>query len=145
LARAIDNTLATSGEPLNYGFCETAAAAELSIDFSLDNLNTTAVPDGIERDGDKQRSSGNDFLNFKAHKVNLRRKRYDSCASPLSKFLCRVGFKKVQYGCPEKLTEAARGAEKREGGGKKKKVVSKRMFCRFQGLDQAINPNPGYD
>src|SRR5882724_4107176 len=122
LARGIEMTLATSGEPLNVMVLRNGSTAELSSDVSLDNLNTLQFLDGIERDGDKPKISPEMIvLIYKAHKgesqggnVTIRG------ASPMS-IPVRVGFKIVQGRMYQKgMTEA---------------VVSKRMSDRFQGLD----------
>jgi putative ABC transport system permease protein len=122
LARGIEMTLATSGEPLNVMVLRNGSTAELSSDVSLDNLNALQFLDGIERDGDKPKIAPEMIvLIYKAHKgesqggnVTIRG------AGPMS-IPVRAGFKMVQGRMYQKgMTEA---------------VVSKRMSDRFQGLD----------
>jgi len=122
LAKGIDMTLATSGEPLNLLVLRNGSTSELSSDVSRDNLNNLQFLDGIAKDGDQPKAAPEVItVMYKAHKgetqggnVTIRG------VTPMSTAL-RTGFNLVQgrmlkYG----LAEA---------------VVSKRMTDRFQGLD----------
>jgi len=122
LARGIEMTLATSGEPLNVIVLRNGSTAELSSDVSQDNLNTLKFLEGIERDGDKPKIAPEMIvLIYKAHKgetqggnVTIRG------VSPMSTAV-RTGFNITQGRMFKSgMTEA---------------VVSKRMSDRFQGLD----------
>jgi len=53
LARGIDLTLATSGEPLNLIVLRNGSTAEMMSDVSRDNLNVVQFLDGIAREGDQ--------------------------------------------------------------------------------------------
>jgi putative ABC transport system permease protein len=122
LARGIDLTLATSGEPLNMIVLREGSTAELNSSLTRENLNDLMYLDGVEREADQPLAAGEIItLIYKARKgmtqgsnVTVRG------VSPMS-FKLRSGFQTVagrifQPG----LTEA---------------VVSKRIAERFQGLD----------
>jgi putative ABC transport system permease protein len=122
LARGIDLTLSSSGEPLNVIVLREGSTAELNSSLTRENFNDLMYLDGIEREGDKPRAAGELItLIYKARKgmsqgsnVTVRG------VGPMS-FKLRSGFQLVsgrefQPG----LTEA---------------VVSKRIAERFQGLD----------
>ncbi|HZS46916.1 MAG TPA: FtsX-like permease family protein [Blastocatellia bacterium] len=122
LAKGIDLTLETSGEPLNLLVLRNGSTAELNSDVTRENLNNLQFLDGIGRDGDQPKVAPEIVtVIYKAHKgetqggnVTIRG------VTPMSSAL-RTGFNLVQgrmlkYG----LAEA---------------VVSKRMSDRFQGLD----------
>ena len=122
LARGIDLTLSTSGEPLNLIVLREGSTAELNSSLTRENFNDLAYLDGVEREGDKPLATAEIItLIYKARKgmsqgsnVTVRG------VGPMS-FKLRSGFKTAagrvfQPG----LTEA---------------VVSKRIAERFQGLD----------
>jgi len=122
LARGIDMTLSSSGEPLNMIVLREGSTAELNSSVTRENFNDLMYLDGVEREGDKPLASGELVtLIYKARKgmsqgsnVTVRG------VGPMS-FKLRSGFQTVagrlfQPG----LTEA---------------VVSKRIAERFQGLD----------
>ena len=122
LARGIDLTLSTSGEPLNLIVLREGSTAELNSSLTRENFNDLVYLDGVEREGDKPLATAEIItLIYKARKgmsqgsnVTVRG------VGPMS-FKLRSGFKTAagrvfQPG----LTEA---------------VVSKRIAERFQGLD----------
>ena len=122
LARGIDLTLSSSGEPLNLIVLREGSTAELNSSLTRENFNDLMYLDGVEREADKPRAAGELVtLIYKARKgmsqgsnVTVRG------VGPMS-FKLRTGFQTVagrvfQPG----LTEA---------------VVSKRIAERFQGLD----------
>jgi putative ABC transport system permease protein len=122
LARGIDLTLGSSGEPMNLIVLREGSTAELNSSVTRENFNDLMYLDGVEREGDKPLATGELVtLIYKARKgmsqgsnVTVRG------VGPMS-FKLRTGFQTVagrvfQPG----LTEA---------------VVSKRIAERFQGLD----------
>ena len=122
LARGIDLTLSSSGEPLNMIVLRAGSTAELNSSLTRENFNDLMYLDGVERESDKPLAAGELVtLIYKARKgmsqgsnVTVRG------VGPMS-FKLRSGFQTVagklfQPG----LTEA---------------VVSKRIAERFQGLD----------
>ena len=122
LARGIDLTLSSSGEPLNLIVLREGSTAELNSSLTRENFNDLMYLDGVEREGDKPLATAEIItLIYKARKgmsqgsnVTVRG------VGPMS-FKLRSGFKTVagrefQPG----LTEA---------------VVSKRIAERFQGLE----------
>lgn len=122
LARGIDLTLSSSGEPLNLIVLREGSTAELNSSVTRENFNDLMYLDGVEREADKPLAAGELVtLIYKARKgmsqgsnVTVRG------VGPMS-FKLRSGFQTVagrvfQPG----LTEA---------------VVSKRIAERFQGLD----------
>ena len=122
LARGIDLTLSSSGEPMNMIVLREGSTAELNSSVSRENFNDLMYLDGVEREGDKPLAAAELItLIYKARKgmsqgsnVTVRG------VGPMS-FKLRSGFQTVagrvfQPG----LTEA---------------VVSKRIAERFQGLD----------
>lgn len=122
LARGIDLTLSSSGEPLNVMVVREGSTAELNSSVTRAQFNDLLYLDGVERDGDKPMATG-ELINliYKARKgmsqgsnITIRG------VGPMS-FNLHSGFKTIagrlfQPG----LTEA---------------VVSKRIAERFQGLD----------
>ena len=121
LARGIDLTLSSSGEPLNMIVLREGSTAELNSSVTRENFNDLMYLDGVEREADKPLAAGELVtLIYKARKgmsqgsnVTVRG------VGPMS-FKLRSGFQTVagrlfQPG----LTEA---------------VVSKRIAERFQGL-----------
>jgi putative ABC transport system permease protein len=122
LARGIDATLSSSGEPLNMIVMREGSTAELNSSISRENFKDLMYLDGVEREGDQPLATGEIItLIYKARKgmsqganVTVRG------VGPMS-FKLRSGFKTVagrifQPG----MTEA---------------VVSKRISERFQGLE----------
>ncbi len=122
LARGIDLTLSSSGEPMNMIVLREGSTAELNSTVTRENFNDLMYLDGVEREADKPLAAAELItLIYKARKgmsqgsnVTVRG------VSPMS-FKLRSGFQTVagrvfQPG----LTEA---------------VVSKRIAERFQGLD----------
>lgn len=122
LARGIDLTLSSSGEPLNMIVLREGSTAELNSSVTREQFNDLIYLDGVQRESDKPMATGELItLIYKARKgmsqgsnVTVRG------VGPMS-FKLRSGFKTVagrefQPG----LTEA---------------VVSKRIAERFQGLD----------
>jgi putative ABC transport system permease protein len=122
LARGIDLTLSSSGEPLNMIVLREGSTAELNSSITRENFNDLMYLDGVEREGDQPLATAECItLIYKARKgmsqgsnVTVRG------VAPMS-FKLRKGFTVVagrtfQPG----LTEA---------------VVSKRIAERFQGFD----------
>ena len=122
LARGIDLTLSSSGEPLNMIVLREGSTAELNSSLTRENFNDLMYLDGVVREGEQPMAAGELVtLIYKARKgmsqgsnVTVRG------VGPMS-FKLRSGFnivsgKQFQPG----LTEA---------------VVSKRISERFQGLD----------
>ena len=122
LARGIDLTLSSSGEPLNMIVLREGSTAELNSSVTRENFNDLMYLDGVEREGDKPLATAELItLIYKPRKgmsqgsnVTVRG------VGPMS-FKLRSGFQTVagrvfQPG----MTEA---------------VVSKRISERFQGLD----------
>jgi putative ABC transport system permease protein len=122
LARGIDLTLSSSGEPLNMIVLREGSTAELNSSVTRENFNDLMYLDGVDREADKPLAAGELVtLIYKARKgmsqgsnVTVRG------VGPMS-FKLRSGFQTVagrlfQPG----LTEA---------------VVSKRIAERFQGLE----------
>jgi putative ABC transport system permease protein len=122
LARGIDLTLSSSGEPQNMIVLREGSTAELNSSVTRENFNDVMYLDGVQREGDHPMATGELItLIYKARKgmsqgsnVTVRG------VGPMS-FKLRSGFrlvagKEFQPG----LTEA---------------VVSKRIAERFQGLD----------
>jgi putative ABC transport system permease protein len=122
LARGIDLTLSSSGEPLNMIVLREGSTAELNSSVTRENFNDLMYLDGIEREGDKPLATAELItLIYKPRKgmsqgsnVTVRG------VGPMS-FKLRSGFQTIagrlfQPG----MTEA---------------VVSKRIAERFQGLD----------
>lgn len=122
LARGIDLTLSSSGEPLNMIVLREGSTAELNSSLTRENFNDLMYLDGVARDGETPMVTGELItLIYKARKgmsqgsnVTVRG------VGPMS-FKLRSGFnivagKQFQPGLPEA-------------------VVSKRIAERFQGLD----------
>jgi putative ABC transport system permease protein len=122
LARGIDLTLSSSGEPLNMIVLREGSTAELNSSLTRENFNDLIYLDGVARDGETPMATGELItLIYKARKgmsqgsnVTVRG------VGPMS-FKLRSGFnivagKQFQPGLPEA-------------------VVSKRISERFQGLD----------
>ena len=122
LARGIDLTLSSSGEPMNMIVLREGSTAELNSSVTRENFNDLMYLDGVEREGDKPLAAAELItLIYKARKgmsqgsnVTVRG------VSPMS-FKLRSGFQTVAGRVFHPgLTEA---------------VVSKRIAERFQGLD----------
>ena len=122
LARGIDLTLASSGEPLNMIVLREGSTAELNSSVSREQFNDLIYLDGVQRESDKPLAAGE--LNTLIYKPRRGMSRGSNVTvrgvGPMS-FKLRSGFQLVagrefQPG----LTEA---------------VVSKRISERFQGLD----------
>lgn len=122
LARGIDMTLSSSGEPLNMIVLREGSTAELNSSVTRENFNDLMYLDGVEREADKPLAAGELVtLIYKARKgmsqgsnVTVRG------VGPMS-FKLRSGFETVSGRLFQPgLTEA---------------VVSKRIAERFQGLD----------
>ena len=122
LARGIDLTLASSGEPLNVIVLREGSTAELNSSLSRENFNDLIYLDGVEREGDQPLATGELItLIYKPRKgMNQGSNVTVRGIGPMS-FKLRSGFqmlagRTLQPG----LTEA---------------VVSSRINERFQGLD----------
>lgn len=122
LARGIDMTLSSSGEPGNMIVLREGSTAELNSSVTRENFNDLMYLDGVEREGDKPLAAGELVtLIYKARKgmsqgsnVTVRG------VGPMS-FKLRSGFQTVEGRVFQPgLNEA---------------VVSKRIAERFQGLD----------
>lgn len=122
LARGIDLTLTTSGEPLNLIVLREGSTAELNSSVSREQLNDLIYLDGVTREGDQPLAASEMMtLIYKPRKgmsqgsnVTIRG------IGPMSNKL-RSGFKLVSGRTFEpRLTEA---------------IVSRRISERFQGLD----------
>lgn len=122
LARGIDLTLASSGEPLNVIVLREGSTAELTSSFSRENYNDLLYLDGVQREGDTPLATAELItLIYKPRKgmsqgsnVTVRG------VGPMS-FKLRSGFNIVS------------GREFQPG--QTEAVVSKRIAERFQGLD----------
>ena len=122
LARGIDLTLASSGEPLNMIVLREGSTAELNSSVTREQFNDLMYLDGVQRESDKPLATGETItLIYKARKgMSQGSNVMVRGVGPMS-FKLRSGFQTVagrlfQPG----LTEA---------------VVSKRIAERFQGLD----------
>ena len=122
LARGIDLTLASSGEPLNLIVLREGSTAELNSSLTRENFNDLMYLDGVEREADKPLAAGELVtLIYKARKGMSQGSNVTGRGVGPMSFKLRSGFQTVagrlfQPG----LTEA---------------VVSKRIAERFQGLD----------
>lgn len=122
LARGIDLTLSSSGEPMNMIVLREGSTVELNSSLTREQFNDLMFLDGVEREGDKPLATAEQItLIYKARKgmtqgsnVTIRG------VGPMS-FKLRSGFQ-IVAGRPFQpgLTEA---------------VVSKRISERFQGLE----------
>ena len=121
LARGIDLTLASSGEPLNLIVLREGSTAELNSSVSRENLNTLMYLEGVAREGDQPLAAPESItLIYKARKgmsqgsnVTIRG------VGPMSSKL-RSGFKTV--------------AGRMFQTGLSEAIVSSRIAERFQGL-----------
>lgn len=122
LARGIDLTLSSSGEPLNVIVLREGSTAELNSALTSENYNDLTFLDGVEREGDKPLATGECItLIYKPRKGQNQGSNVTVRGVGPMSFKLRSGFQTVagrlfQPG----LTEA---------------VVSKRIAERFQGLD----------
>lgn len=122
LARGIDLTLSSSGEPLNVIVVREGSTAELNSSVTRPQFNDLLYLDGVEREGDKPLATG-ELINliYKARKgmsqgsnITIRG------VGPMS-FNLHSGFKTI--------------AGRLFQPGQTEAVVSKRIAERFQGLD----------
>lgn len=122
LARGIDLTLSSSGEPLNVIVVREGSTAELNSSLTQENFNDLLYLDGVERQGDKPLATG-ELINliYKPRKGMTQGSNVTVRGVGPMSFVLHQGFKTVA-GRPFQpgLTEA---------------VVSKRIAERFQGLD----------
>ena len=122
LARGIDMTLSTSGEPLNLIVMREGSTAELNSAITREQFNDLMYLDGVQREDDKPLVTGEIItLIYKARKGMTQGSNVTVRGVGPMSFKLRSGFQTVagrlfQPG----LTEA---------------VVSKRIAERFQGLD----------
>lgn len=122
LARGIDLTLASSGEPLNVIVLREGSTAELTSSVTRENFNDVIYLDGVQREDDKPLATAELItLIYKPRKgmsqgsnVTVRG------VGPMS-FKLRSGFKTI--------------AGREFQPGQTEAVVSKRIAERFQGLD----------
>ena len=122
LARGIDLTLTSSGEPLNLIVMREGSTAELNSSVSRENLNNLVYLDGIVREGDQPLVSPETLtLIYKARKGQSQGSNVTIRGiGPMSNKL-RSGFKTV--------------AGRMFQPGLAEAVVSRRISERFQGLD----------
>ncbi|HJS23755.1 MAG TPA: ABC transporter permease [Pyrinomonadaceae bacterium] len=122
LARGIDLTLASSGEPLNVIVLREGSTAELTSSFTRENYNDLIYLDGVQREGDTPLATAELItLIYKPRKgMNQGSNVTVRGVGPMS-FKLRSGFKIVG------------GREFQPG--QTEAVVSKRIAERFQGLD----------
>ena len=122
LARGIDLTLASSGEPLNLIVLREGSTAELNSTLSRENLNDLKFLDGVERDGDQPLAAPELMtLIYKPRKgmsqgSNVIIRGIGPMSARLRSGFSQVSGRMFQPG----LTEA---------------IVSRRIAERFQGLD----------
>src|SRR5918993_3588599 len=122
LARGIDLTLSSSGEPLNVIVVRAGSTAELNSSLSRENFNDLMYLDGVEREGEKPLATGEIItLIYKPRKgMSQGSNVMVRGVGPMS-FKLHSGFQIIQGRTFQAgLTEA---------------VVSKRISERFQGLD----------
>lgn len=122
LARGIDLTLSSSGEPLNVIVLREGSTAELNSSLSRENFNDLIYLDGVEREGDQPLATGELItLIYKPRKgMNQGSNVTVRGVGPMS-FKLRSGFQMLAGRAFQPgLTEA---------------VVSSRINERFQGLD----------
>jgi putative ABC transport system permease protein len=122
LARGIDLTLASSGEPMNLIVLRNGSTAELNSSVSREQLNSLMFLDGIVRDGDQPLAAPEMItLIYRARKgmsqgSNVTVRGVGPMSSRLHSGFKLIGGRMFQTG----MTEA---------------VVSKRIAERFQGMD----------
>src|ERR1041384_5334386 len=122
LARGIDMTLSSSGEPLNMIVLREGSTAELNSSVTRENFNDLMYLDGVEREADKPLAAGELVtLIYKARKGMSQGSNVTVRGVGSMSFKLRSGFHTVSGRLFQPgLTEA---------------VVSKRIAERFQGLD----------
>jgi len=122
LARGIDLTLASSGEPLNLIVLREGSTAELNSEVTRENLNDLKFLDGVVRDGDQPLAAPESMtLIYRARKgmsqgANVIIRGIGPMSARLRSGFTQVSGRMFQPG----LTEA---------------IVSRRIAERFQGLD----------
>src|SRR4030095_8790202 len=122
LARGIDLTLSSSGEPLNVMVVREGSTAELNSSVSREQFNDLIYLDGVEREGDKPLATAETItLIYKPRKgMNQGSNVTVRGVGPMS-FKLHSGFQTIAGRTfTPGLTEA---------------IVSKRIAERFQGLD----------
>lgn len=122
LARGIDLTLASSGEPLNLVVLREGSTAELNSSVSRENLNDLMYLDGVAREGNQPLAAPESLtLIYKARKgMSQGSNVVIRGVGPMSTKL-RSGFKT--------------GAGRMFQAGLTEAIVSRRIAERFQGLD----------
>jgi len=122
LARGIDLTLSTSGEPLNLIVLREGSTAELNSNITRENFNDLQYLDGVEREGDKPLATAELItLIYKARKgMNQGSNVTVRGIAPMSLKL-RSGFQTT--------------AGRMFNPGLTEAIVSKRIAERFQGFD----------
>ncbi|HSE22612.1 MAG TPA: ABC transporter permease, partial [Pyrinomonadaceae bacterium] len=122
LARGIDLTLSTSGEPLNLIVLREGSTAELNSNITRENFNDLQYLDGVEREGDKPLATAELItLIYKARKgMNQGSNVTVRGIGPMS-LKMRSGFQTI--------------AGRMFNPGLTEAVVSKRIAERFQGFD----------
>ena len=122
LARGIDLTLSTSGEPLNMIVLREGSTAELNSSITRENFHDLMYLDGVEREGDQPLAAGECItLIYKARKGMTQGSNVTVRGVGPMSFKLRTGFTIVSGRTFQPgLTEA---------------VVSKRIAERFQGFD----------
>ncbi|HEY8228614.1 MAG TPA: ABC transporter permease [Pyrinomonadaceae bacterium] len=122
LARGIDLTLSSSGEPLNVIVVREGSTAELNSSVTRENFNDLIYLDGVTREGDQPLATGEIItLIYKARKGQSQGSNVTVRGVGPMSFKLHSGFEVVSgRSFQPGLTEA---------------VVSKRIAERFQGLD----------
>jgi len=122
LARGIDMTLSSSGEPLNLIVLREGSTAELNSSLTRENFKDLVYLDGVERENDQPLATGEIItLIYKARKGMTQGSNITVRGVGPMSFKLRSGFTTVAgRSFQPGLTEA---------------VVSKRIAERFQGLD----------
>ena len=122
LARGIDLTLSSSGEPLNMIVLREGSTAELNSVVTRENFNDLLYLDGVQREGDKPLATGELItLIYKPRKGMTQGSNVMVRGVGPMSFKLRSGFQTV----------AGRVFQP----GQTEAVVSKRISERFQGLD----------
>jgi putative ABC transport system permease protein len=122
LARGIDLTLSSSGEPLNMIVLREGSTAELNSSLTRENYNDLMYLDGVAREGETPMATGELItLIYKARKGMTQGSNVTVRGVGPNSFKLRSGFNVV--------------AGKQFQPGLAEAVVSKRIAERFQGLD----------
>jgi putative ABC transport system permease protein len=122
LARGIDLTLSSSGEPLNIIVLREGSTAELNSSVTRENFNDLMYLDGVEREGDKPLATAELItLIYKPRKGMTQGSNVMVRGVGPMSFKLRSGFQTV--------------AGRLFNPGMTEAVVSKRIAERFQGLD----------